>query len=33
MSRAEFLMLAATIPQNEINIDLVGLQQTGVEFA
>jgi hypothetical protein len=32
MTQAELLMLAASIPQNEANIDIVGLQQTGVEF-
>jgi hypothetical protein len=32
MSQAELLMLAANSGQNETNINLVGLQQSGVEF-
>jgi len=32
MSQAELLMLAANAIQNEGNINLVGIQQTGVEF-
>ncbi len=32
MTQAELLVLAATIEPNAINIGLVGLQQTGVEF-
>jgi hypothetical protein len=29
----QLLELAATVPLNEVNIDLAGLQQGGVEFA
>lgn len=32
MTQAELLMLAANTEANALNIDLVGLQQTGVEF-
>ena len=32
MSKADLLMLAANTPENEVNINLVGLQQTGIEF-
>ena len=32
MTQAELLMLAANAAQNEGNINLVGLQQSGVEF-
>ncbi|MFN7085606.1 MAG: hypothetical protein ACK4N4_03150 [Burkholderiales bacterium] len=33
MSQAELLQLAATVDANAVNIGLVGLQQSGVEFA
>lgn len=32
MSRAELLVLAANTPVNAVNIDLVGLQQSGLEY-
>ena len=32
MSQAELLLLAANVTENGVNIDLVGLQQSGVEF-
>jgi len=32
MSQAELLLLAAYTPENAANIDLVGLQTTGVDF-
>jgi hypothetical protein len=32
MSQAELLMFAADTDTNALNIDLVGLQQTGVAF-
>ena len=32
MTQADLLVLAANSAQNEVNIDLVGMQQTGVEF-
>jgi subtilisin-like proprotein convertase family protein/subtilisin family serine protease len=33
MTQAELLVLAANAQVNEVNVDLVGLQQTGLEFA
>jgi hypothetical protein len=32
-TQGQLLELAATVPLNEVNIDLAGLQQGGVEFA
>jgi len=32
MTQAELLVLAANVELNAVNINLVGLQQTGVEF-
>jgi Ca2+-binding RTX toxin-like protein len=32
MTQAELLVLAANSPQNEVNINLVGMQQSGVDF-
>jgi serralysin len=32
MTQAELLTLAAYTPENAVNIDIVGLQSTGVDF-
>jgi hypothetical protein len=33
MSQAELLLLAAYAPENAVNVDLVGIQRTGLDFA